>query len=58
MAVKLAVAMGAEVTIITTKEEKETDAKQLGAKKIILSTDKDAMEAAKASLDFLLITIP
>lgn len=58
MAVKLAVAMGAEVTVITTKEEKAVDAKKLGAKKVILSTDDDAMKAAKASLDFLLITIP
>ena len=58
MAVKLAAAMGAEVTVLTTKEEKEADAKKFGAHRVILSTDTDAMEKAKASLDFLLITIP
>ncbi len=58
MAIKLATAMGAEVTALTTDEEKSSDAISFGAKKVIVSTDKKAMEAAEASLDFLLITIP
>ncbi len=58
MAVKLAVAMGAEVTVFTTDEEKATDALGFGAKKVVLSTDEDAMKAEEKSLDFLLITIP
>ena len=35
MAVKLAVAMGAEVTVITTKEEKVEDARSLALKRDI-----------------------
>ncbi len=58
MAVKLATAMGAEVTVITTKEEKQADAEKFGAHIVLLSKDDDAMKAAASSLDFLLITIP
>ena len=58
MATKLAVAMGADVTVITTKEEKKADAEKFGAHQVLLSTDKEAMKEAAASLNFLLITIP
>lgn len=58
MAVKLAVAMGAAITVITTDEEKIADAKSFGAEKIVLSTDEDMMAANELSLDFILITIP
>ncbi len=58
IAIKIAAAMGAEVTALTTDEEKISDAISFGATKVIVSSDKGAMKAAKASLDFLLITIP
>ena len=58
MGVKFAAALGAEVTIITTSPAKGDDAKALGATHVLLSTDKDAMKAARASFDFLLDTIP
>ncbi len=58
MAIKLATAMGAEVTALTTDEEKRSDAIRFGANKVIVSSDKEAMKAAEKSLDFLLITIP
>ncbi len=58
MAVKLAVAMGADVTVFTTDEEKKADALSFGAKKAVLSTDKLEMDEATGSIDFLLITIP
>lgn len=58
MAIKLATAMGAEVTALTTDEEKASDAKRFGTKQVIVSTDKEAMKAAEKSLDFLLVTIP
>ena len=58
MAIKIATALGAEVTAFTTDEEKTEDAKRFGAKKVIVSSDKEAMKAAEKSLDFLLITIP
>jgi uncharacterized zinc-type alcohol dehydrogenase-like protein len=58
MAVKLAVAMGAEVTVISRSNNKEADAKEIGAKGILASTDKEAMEQATASFDFILDTVP
>jgi len=58
MAIQLATAMGAEVTLITTSPEKEADARKLGAKDVIVSKDKDAMKAHEATLDFILSTIP
>ena len=58
MAVKLAKALGAHVTVLTHTEGKEEAAKALGADAVILTEDKKAMEAAELSLDFILITIP
>jgi len=58
MAVKLAVAMGAEVTVISRSDEKEQEAKALGAKGILVSKDADAMKAAEQSFDFILDTVP
>jgi alcohol dehydrogenase (NADP+) len=58
MAVKLAVAMGADVTVITEKKEKAAHAKRLGAKNVIISTDKKEMESNSKTLDFILSTIP
>ncbi len=39
MAIKLAKAMGAEVTVFSTSANKEKDAKKLGAKKFVLTND-------------------
>lgn len=58
MAVQLAKAMGAEVTVITHTEDKWTYAKQLGAYDIIISTDKKAMTAHERTFDLVLNTIP
>ena len=58
MAVKLAVAMGAEVTVITTMEEKADDANSFGAHHVIISTEKEEMKKNESTLDFILITIP
>lgn len=58
MAVKLAVAMGAEVTAITSHAAKEKDARNMGAKHVILSSDSEAMKKGEKSLDFILSTIP
>lgn len=44
MAVKFAVAMGAEVTMLSTSPSKEADARKLGAHHFVLSTDKSAMK--------------
>jgi alcohol dehydrogenase (NADP+) len=58
MGVKLAVGLGAEVTVITTSPSKAKDALALGAHGVLLSTDKEAMKAAQSSFDFILDTIP
>ena len=57
MGVKLAVAMGAEVTVLSTSPSKEADARALGATGFIITKDPDAVKAAGGSFDFLLDTI-
>lgn len=58
VAIKLAKAMGANVTVFTTSPEKEADARNLGADEVVLSTDKEAMSKHQLSFDFILNTIP
>ena len=58
MGVKLARAMGAHVTMITTSPEKGADARELGADDVLVSTDSAAMAAAGGRFDFILNTIP
>lgn len=58
MAVQIAKAMGAEVTVITTSPEKKDDAFAFGASRVVVSSNKDEMKAASRSLDFILDTIP
>jgi uncharacterized zinc-type alcohol dehydrogenase-like protein len=58
MGVKLAAAMGAHVTMITTTPSKGQDARELGAHDVIISTDAAQMEAAATRFDFILNTIP
>jgi len=57
MALKLAHAMGAHVTLFTTSPGKEADAKRLGADQVILSKDKDQMASVAGTLDFILNTV-
>ena len=57
MAVKLAKAMGAEVTVFTHTKEKLAEADKLGATGV-LESDKDTFKKLKRSFDFLLDTIP
>lgn len=54
MAVKLAHAMGADVTLFTTSPSKVEDAKRLGAHHVIISKDTDAMAKEAKSFDFIL----
>jgi uncharacterized zinc-type alcohol dehydrogenase-like protein len=58
MAIKLAKAMGAEVTAITRDEEKRADAERFGASQVLISTDKEAIAGQELTLDLILITIP
>lgn len=58
MAIKLAVGLGAHVTVISRSPDKEDDAKELGADAFLVSTDPGAMEAAASSFDLIVDTIP
>lgn len=58
MAIKLAVAMGAEVTAISRSKSKEQQAKAIGAKAILASTDKELMAKALSSFDLIIDTVP
>lgn len=58
MGVKLAVALGAQVTVITSSASKTDDALALGAHQVLLSTDQKSMMAALNGFDFILDTIP
>lgn len=57
MGVKIAKALGAHVTVITTSAGKAKDAAQLGADAVILSTDAAQMEQGAGTLDFILDTV-
>lgn len=58
MAVKLAVAMGAEVTVISRSKSKQDEAQKIGAKGILASTDEDEMQQAANSFDLIIDTAP
>ncbi|AYD45365.1 NAD(P)-dependent alcohol dehydrogenase [Yersinia rochesterensis] len=58
MALKLANALGAEVTLFTRSPNKEADARRLGAHHIVLSTDDAQMAAAKGQFDLIIDTVP
>lgn len=57
MGVKLAKAMGAEVSVLTTSKNKMEDALRLGADEAVLSTDDEAMRRKQGYYDFILDTV-
>ncbi|MEV8181556.1 NAD(P)-dependent alcohol dehydrogenase [Specibacter sp. NPDC078692] len=57
MAVKIAKALGATVTVFTTSPAKTTDALDLGADHVVISSDPSAMAGAKASLNAIIDTV-
>ncbi|HLP31305.1 MAG TPA: NAD(P)-dependent alcohol dehydrogenase [Geothrix sp.] len=58
MGLKLAKALGAEVTLFTRSKGKEADARRLGADHIVLSTDPARMAAVADRFDLILDTVP
>ena len=58
MAIKLANALGAEVTLFTRSPDKEADARRLGASHVVLSTDPEQMKAAGNQFDLIIDTVP
>jgi uncharacterized zinc-type alcohol dehydrogenase-like protein len=57
MGVKIAAAMGAEVTVLSTSPSKEADASKLGAHHFLNTKDAEATKSAAGSFDLLLDTI-
>lgn len=57
MGVKLAVAMGAEVTMLSHTAAKEKDAKRLGAHNFILTSDPEQIKKVSGNFDFILDTV-
>ncbi len=57
MAVKLAAAMGAEVTVLSTSNAKKEDASRLGAHHFVVTTDAEQVKAITNTLDFIINTI-
>jgi alcohol dehydrogenase (NADP+) len=58
MALKLANALGAEVTLFTRSPGKAQDAYRLGAHKVVLSSDEAQMAAAQGQFDVIIDTVP
>lgn len=58
MALKLAHALGAQVTLFTRSRDKEADAKRLGVNNIVLSTIPDEMVKVKNHFDLIIDTVP
>ncbi len=57
MGVKLAAAMGAEVTMLSHTAAKEKDAKKLGAHHFVLTSDEAQISKVTGSFDFILDTV-
>ncbi|WP_340586312.1 NAD(P)-dependent alcohol dehydrogenase [Erythrobacter alti] len=58
MAVKIASAMGAHVTVLSRTPDKQKDAADLGADAFLLTSDEAAMEKATGGFDIIIDTIP
>ncbi|WP_281915897.1 NAD(P)-dependent alcohol dehydrogenase [Caldimonas thermodepolymerans] len=58
MAVKLAVGLGADVTVLSRSSNKEADALALGADRLLLSSDPEAMGKAASGFDLIIDTVP
>jgi len=58
MAIKLAHALGAHVTLFSRSANKTADAKALGADEVIISTDEAQMNKAMGRFDVIIDTVP
>ncbi len=58
MAIKLAKALGAEVTLFSRTAGKKQDALDLGAHDVVLSTDNEQMNSVKGKFDLIIDTVP
>ena len=58
MGLKLAHALGAEVTLFSRSPGKEADARRLGADRVVISTDAEQMAAVADTFDLIIDTVP
>lgn len=58
MAIKLADALGAEVTLFSRSPNKTQDAFDLGADKVVISTEEDQMTKVQGYYDVIIDTVP
>ncbi|MDR3374241.1 MAG: NAD(P)-dependent alcohol dehydrogenase [Ancalomicrobiaceae bacterium] len=58
MGLKLAKALGAEVTLFTRSPGKEDDARRLGADTVVISTDPAEMASVSGRFDLIIDTVP
>jgi uncharacterized zinc-type alcohol dehydrogenase-like protein len=58
MGLKLARALGAEVTLFSRSPGKEADVRRLGAHKVVISTEPAQMAAVKGNFDLIIDTVP
>jgi alcohol dehydrogenase (NADP+) len=57
MAVKIAAALGAEVTVLSTSPEKAEDARKLGAHKFVVTKNREELAGVKNYFDFIINTV-
>jgi uncharacterized zinc-type alcohol dehydrogenase-like protein len=58
MAIKLAKGLGAEVTLFSRTPDKKKDGLELGADKVIISTDNIQMSSVRGKFDLIIDTVP
>jgi uncharacterized zinc-type alcohol dehydrogenase-like protein len=58
MALKLAKALGAEVTLFTRSPGKEQNAHKLGADNVVISTNIKQMDSVNNKFDLIIDTVP
>jgi uncharacterized zinc-type alcohol dehydrogenase-like protein len=58
LGVKIAAALGAEVTVLSRTPDKAADAAKLGAADLLLTTDDKQLEQARGRFDLILDAIP
>ncbi|WP_233595803.1 MULTISPECIES: NAD(P)-dependent alcohol dehydrogenase [Corallococcus] len=58
LAVQLASALGASVTVITTSPDKAKDARRFGAKEVLVNKEGADFSKQKKTFDFILDTVP
>ncbi len=57
MGVKLAAAMGADVTVFSTSHAKAADAKKFGARNMVVTTEPQALDSLQGQFDLILDTV-